>query len=246
MVSTSAPSSCKREHGARLDRLAVDMHDAGAALRGVAADMRAGEPQLLAQQLHQQGARIDFGGDGLAVHRHGNGDVSAPFGLPWGSSSKNSGQMSRFAGESGSPAKFRGEIGAFLPFFVPWNDYYSEPQPRRRSRAVPLANASPADLPQGGGSIARRRFHVADASTPLVCCARSCVALTRREQHALPDVCLPSRGKRACRGGCRPNKHGVNVMRLSVIASCNRARSEQRCCRHSPAFAQRAMTCGSR
>ena len=49
---------------------AVHVDDAGAALRGVAADMGAGEPQVLAQVLHQQGARVDVGGDGFAVHRH--------------------------------------------------------------------------------------------------------------------------------------------------------------------------------
>ena len=54
----------------RLHRAAVEMHHAGAALAGVAADMRAGEPQVLAQELHQQRARIDVGGGGLAVHRH--------------------------------------------------------------------------------------------------------------------------------------------------------------------------------
>ena len=35
--------------------------------------MRAGEPQIFAQQLHQQRARIDIGGNGFAVHRQGNG-----------------------------------------------------------------------------------------------------------------------------------------------------------------------------
>jgi hypothetical protein len=49
------------------------MHDAGAALRSVAADMRTGEPQVLAQKLNEQGARVDLATDGLAVHRHGNG-----------------------------------------------------------------------------------------------------------------------------------------------------------------------------
>src|ERR1700685_1838258 len=39
----------QRQHGARLGRLAVDVDDAGAALRGVAADMGAGEPQGFAQ-----------------------------------------------------------------------------------------------------------------------------------------------------------------------------------------------------
>ncbi len=31
--------------------------------------MGAGQPQILAQELHQQGARIDVTGDGFAVHR---------------------------------------------------------------------------------------------------------------------------------------------------------------------------------
>ena len=61
--------SLQDQHGAGLDRLAVDVNDAGPALRGVAADMGAGEPQVLAQELHQQGARIDIAGDGFAVHR---------------------------------------------------------------------------------------------------------------------------------------------------------------------------------
>src|SRR4029078_12475213 len=53
------------EGRARLYRLAGDMDYAGAALRGVAAHMRSGEPQLLAQELHQKGARFDVTGDGL-------------------------------------------------------------------------------------------------------------------------------------------------------------------------------------
>ena len=56
------------EDGAALDRLAVDVHDAGAALAGVAADMRAGQSQFLAQQLHEQGAALDLGRGLLAVH----------------------------------------------------------------------------------------------------------------------------------------------------------------------------------
>jgi hypothetical protein len=57
-----------REHGAGLHRGAVDVHHAGAALAGVAADMRAGQPQILAQQFHQQGAVLDLRAGGLAVH----------------------------------------------------------------------------------------------------------------------------------------------------------------------------------
>ncbi|MGY4596536.1 hypothetical protein ACVWXL_004282 [Bradyrhizobium sp. GM22.5] len=60
------------ERGAGLHGLAVQMHDASAALRGVAADMGAGEPQILAQELHQQGAGIDIGRDRIAVHDEGD------------------------------------------------------------------------------------------------------------------------------------------------------------------------------
>ena len=35
--------------------------------------MGAGEPQVFAQQLHEQRARVDIGGYGFAVHRQGNG-----------------------------------------------------------------------------------------------------------------------------------------------------------------------------
>ena len=42
------PVSHHRERRAGFDGLAVQMHDTGAALRGVAADMGAGQPQILA------------------------------------------------------------------------------------------------------------------------------------------------------------------------------------------------------
>src|SRR5271165_801601 len=66
------PLDLPDEYGARLHGLAVDMHDAGAALRRVAAHMGAGEPQVLAQKLHQQRARVDITGDGFTVHRQGD------------------------------------------------------------------------------------------------------------------------------------------------------------------------------
>src|SRR5947209_13960289 len=46
------------------------MHYAGAALAGVAADMRAGEAQILAQELNEQRARIDIRRTLTAVHTH--------------------------------------------------------------------------------------------------------------------------------------------------------------------------------
>ena len=72
IVSHLGAVRLQREHGAGLHRHAVDMHDAGAALAGVAADMGAGEPELLAQQLDQQRAALDLDRVLLAVHRQGH------------------------------------------------------------------------------------------------------------------------------------------------------------------------------
>ena len=74
MVSTLRALGLDGEDGAGLDRLAVDMDDAGAALAGVAADVGAGHAEILAQELNQQRARLDLAGDGLAVHGHGDGN----------------------------------------------------------------------------------------------------------------------------------------------------------------------------
>src|SRR5262249_9835811 len=71
------------EHGARLHRLAVEIDRAGAAVAGLAADMRTGEVELLAQEVDQQGARLDQRLDALAVHGErdvgfGHGDLRQP------------------------------------------------------------------------------------------------------------------------------------------------------------------------
>src|SRR5262249_52689925 len=52
---------------------AVNMNNAGPALGRIASNVRTGQPQVFAQELHQQGARFDVTGDGFAVHRHGHG-----------------------------------------------------------------------------------------------------------------------------------------------------------------------------
>ena len=57
------------QHGAGFDRAAVDMDDAGAALAGVAADMGAGQVEIFAQEMNEEGPVLDIGGDRLAVHR---------------------------------------------------------------------------------------------------------------------------------------------------------------------------------
>src|SRR6266478_6264210 len=71
IVSTSAPSACSASmvH----DLTALPDRDAAAALGGVAAHVRPGQAQLLTQELHQQGAGLDGGLDGFAVHRQRNG-----------------------------------------------------------------------------------------------------------------------------------------------------------------------------
>src|ERR1700735_4503037 len=48
------------------------MYEAGAALARVASDMGAGQPQLLAQQFHQQRTAFDLDRVPLAVHRQGH------------------------------------------------------------------------------------------------------------------------------------------------------------------------------
>ena len=56
------------EDRAGLGAAAVDEDRAGAALAGVAADVRAGQIQLLAQEVHEECARLDVRFAHLAVH----------------------------------------------------------------------------------------------------------------------------------------------------------------------------------
>ena len=61
-----------RQHGAALDGHAVDDHGAGAALAGVAADVGAGEVEILAQQLHEHASGLDLHGTGDAIDDKGD------------------------------------------------------------------------------------------------------------------------------------------------------------------------------
>ena len=58
----------RREQRARLDRAAVDVDHAGAALAGVAADVGAGEVQVFAQELNEKRARLNVTAHGFPVH----------------------------------------------------------------------------------------------------------------------------------------------------------------------------------
>ena len=55
------------QHGAGFHRPAIDMDDAGAALAGVASDMRAGESEMVAQEMDKQRSVFDIAGDRLAI-----------------------------------------------------------------------------------------------------------------------------------------------------------------------------------
>ena len=57
---TLAPSAAAASIVQDFTACAVDMHDAGAALRRVAADMRAGQAEILAQELDEQRAGLDL------------------------------------------------------------------------------------------------------------------------------------------------------------------------------------------
>ena len=67
-----APTRHRGEHGAGLHRLLIHPHDAGSAVARIAAPVRPGEAELIAQEMHQQQATLDFAGDRFAVDRHGN------------------------------------------------------------------------------------------------------------------------------------------------------------------------------
>ena len=63
------------EHQARAHRLAVHQHGAGAADAVLAADVRAGEAELVAQEVAEQQARLDLGGVGRAVDGHADAET---------------------------------------------------------------------------------------------------------------------------------------------------------------------------
>ena len=61
-----------REVGAALDGLAVNVHRAGAAVAGLAADVGAGQAHLFAQEVNQQGTRLHRLFHALAIEGHGH------------------------------------------------------------------------------------------------------------------------------------------------------------------------------
>ena len=62
---------------ARLHRLPVQEHGAGAAARRVASDVRAGEPEGLAEEVHEERAGLDIG----LSHRPVDGDRDVGHGV---------------------------------------------------------------------------------------------------------------------------------------------------------------------
>src|SRR5438067_12689996 len=90
------------------------MNHAGAALRSVAADVGAGEPKILAQELDEQRARVHVPGDGLAVHRHCDGRHDA---------SLKNWLNAWFSGFSDISTVDWGQIRSILPFFASSNKF---------------------------------------------------------------------------------------------------------------------------
>src|SRR5216684_178608 len=61
------------EERTRLDRAAVQKHCAGSAIGGIAANVRAGQVQVVAQEFHEQCSRLDQRLSRLAVHANTHG-----------------------------------------------------------------------------------------------------------------------------------------------------------------------------
>ena len=79
MVRDLAAVGLDREDRAALDALAVEVDDAGAALAGVAADVGAGQPKIVAQEVDEQEPGLDFGRVGRTVDRNVDGNLRGSF-----------------------------------------------------------------------------------------------------------------------------------------------------------------------
>ncbi len=89
IVVTELPSACDGEHRAALHGPPVDMDRARAALAGVAADVRAGQVQVLPQDLDQEPPGLDIHLPALAIHLERDvllghrDDLLSPVGRGW-------------------------------------------------------------------------------------------------------------------------------------------------------------------
>ena len=72
MVSTAGAIALHRQHQAAAHDFAVDAHGAGAAYAMLAADMAAGEGQVVTQEVDQRLARLDALLYALAIDGEGN------------------------------------------------------------------------------------------------------------------------------------------------------------------------------
>jgi hypothetical protein len=76
-VWTVLPSAQTARLAARVNRLAIQQHGACAAFAAIAADLGAGESQVIAQQLHQRPAVFHFGAMFRSVDQQRNGRARA-------------------------------------------------------------------------------------------------------------------------------------------------------------------------
>jgi hypothetical protein len=72
------------EHGAGLHRHPVEMHGAGAALGGVAGDLRPGQAEAVADEVDEERPRLDFGLAGNAVDSDRDVQDSTPWSVAGG------------------------------------------------------------------------------------------------------------------------------------------------------------------
>src|SRR2546426_4028189 len=120
------------EHDARARRLAVEHDRAGAADAVLAADVRAREPEILAQEVHEQLARLAAPFPGGAIDGEAHRDLVTHF--------------HRLASDAGAPAPGR---PAARPSISPASR--ARPRPSHRARPPHAGQMSPGVRPGGGG-----------------------------------------------------------------------------------------------
>ena len=102
--SDGPPDRVESEHGAGRHRLLAEHHRAGAARAPVAADLRAGEPQLVAQHAGERRARFDAEAAALAVDVQIDFDRAGPqlLRLPWRRARRRRQERCRAGEDAGS------------------------------------------------------------------------------------------------------------------------------------------------
>ena len=205
----------QRQHRAALHRLAVEQHGAGAALAGVAADMGAGQAELLAQHFDQQALGVDLQLHGLAV------DFEVQVAHGWGvlSSARGDRSARREHGAGVScGADARHGAGRAASAARSWRQNHEHIDRDRPARAHRRRAGAGRAAPAGGRSVPPSRPSRAPTSTtwmpttwprarPRTCSARCC-----RPGSSAPSA---SRARPGCASSARrwPSMAGPRATR---------------------------------